>query len=103
MLTAINPGSPPTTLPRLLRGEDYAPHLYVSVDEDIVATEEDIVSCAFPIDISKPTLWKWMHFNSQQYSPNDSGKFENITRSAKLVGALSSVHLDINAFAFTTH
>lgn len=56
MLTAINPGSPPTTLPRLLRGEDYAPHLYVSVDEDIVATEEDIVSCAFPIDISKPTL-----------------------------------------------
>lgn len=56
MLTAINPRSPPTISPRLLRGEDYAPHLCVSVDEDIVATEEDIVGWAFPIDISERTV-----------------------------------------------
>lgn len=56
MLTAINPSLPLTNPPRLLRGEDYALHLYVSVDEDIVATEEDIVSWAFPIDISERTV-----------------------------------------------
>lgn len=32
-----------------------------------------------------------------------TAKLENITRSTKLKGALSSVQLDIRAFAFTTH